>query len=326
MLRIGVGSHFLSDAACNDALQSPSKRNTELAVLYWLADMAQTGWPIKFKLGQGLSPLGLAQRAVVIAVRLLRLDRLVQRSLLDYRLSTVCVPLDADLISEHGCRILHLSDLHLDGVPDSGARLCAELGSLACDLCVITGDFVDPSVGDLLEVERRLNRLLASLKAPYGVFAVLGDHDPDGLVHVLRRVGVQLVKGAEARVDYRGTTLRLMGVGTQSWVRPPDAAASRGALLFLAHSPDSVNEALRNGADYYLCGHTHGGQVCLPNGRPIVTRSKMGYQLASGAWVYQSLRGYTSRGIGVCGLSPRLFCPPEITVHVLTSTVRHIDS
>jgi hypothetical protein len=132
-----------------------------------------------------LSPIGLVQRVIEQLVRLLGLDELVRRSLLNDELNIVRVPLEIPIASEVvECHVLHLSDLHLDGVPDSGVRLCRMLAAVRCDLCIITGDFVDPAVSNLIEVEIRLGRLIDSINAPHGVFAVLGDHDPDELLAI----------------------------------------------------------------------------------------------------------------------------------------------
>ncbi|MDN3564460.1 hypothetical protein QWZ14_08805, partial [Paeniroseomonas aquatica] len=67
--------------------------------------------------------------------------------------------------------------------------------------------------------------------------------------------------------------------------------------VLLAHSTDCLRDASRQGVSLILCGHTHGGQICLPGGVPVLTSSAMPRRLASGAWRVGSLQGYTSRGI-----------------------------
>src|SRR5438093_1415837 len=111
-----------------------------------------------------LSWIGLAQRTAMAVARSAGLARVIQRSLLDYQASVIHVCLDVVPPGSEAIRVLHLSDLHLDGIPDGCDRLCAALSTLPCDVCVITGDFVDPDVGDRFTVETRLARMLSAVK------------------------------------------------------------------------------------------------------------------------------------------------------------------
>ena len=277
-----------------------------------------------------LTALGFAQRCVRRAARLVGLEQAVVRSLLDYRLSTVGVA-----VAGAGVRILHLSDLHADGIPDGCEALCRALHSILADVCVITGDFVDPSVEDLAQVELRLRKIVDAIRCPSGIFAVLGNHDPPEVSCLLSRCGVDLLGIMEVHVECAtGAVVRLASEAVDGF-RPSKSLlqlshyaaeyrvqrmlSESAPLVFVAHSPDSREEALARHADYYLCGHTHGGQVCLPGGYPIVTKCASGREFGSGSWQYKQLRGYTSRGIGVCGQSPRVCCPPEIALHILAA-------
>ena len=67
----------------------------------------------------------------------------------------------------------------------------------------------------------------------------------------------------------------------------------------------------------YLCGHTHGGQICLPGGIPIFRRLKRGKKYFKGSWKHENMHGFTSSGIGTSSLSARLNCNAEIVIHHL---------
>ena len=83
----------------------------------------------------------------------------------------------------------------------------------------------------------------------------------------------------------------------------------------MVHTPDLAEAAARLGCALYLCGHTHGGQICLPGGRPIVQHLHKERGLGRGLWRRRQMIGYTSLGAGVAGSLPlRLFAPPEITL------------
>jgi predicted MPP superfamily phosphohydrolase len=69
-----------------------------------------------------------------------------------------------------------------------------------------------------------------------------------------------------------------------------------------------------------LCGHTHGGQICLPGGIPILTDSDAPRAFACGAWRFHDMVGYTSVGCGSSIVDVRLNCLPEVTLHRLRCT------
>jgi hypothetical protein len=88
--------------------------------------------------------------------------------------------------------------------------------------------------------------------------------------------------------------------------------------LALVHSPEFAAEAAEAGYSLYLCGHTHGGQVAPPGGRPILTPLSRNHRLARGLWQHGGMTGYTSRGAGVSGVPLRYYSPAEVTVVTLT--------
>ena len=93
---------------------------------------------------------------------------------------------------------------------------------------------------------------------------------------------------------------------------------SSGALPFilLSHSPD-VLPFLNAAADLTVCGHTHGGQFCLPGGWPVFNSCRIvGNDFAAGMkTVPQSGKAiFITRGLGTSILPARFFCPPELAV------------
>jgi predicted MPP superfamily phosphohydrolase len=102
-------------------------------------------------------------------------------------------------------------------------------------------------------------------------------------------------------------------------------APDEGFRILLVHSPESVAEACAAGCDLYLAGHTHGGQICLPFGIPVIRNARCPREFLSGSWQSGNLRGYTSRGTGSSGIPARLFCPPEITIHELVRTGARVE-
>ena len=64
--------------------------------------------------------------------------------------------------------------------------------------------------------------------------------------------------------------------------------------ILLAHSPEIYRHAAHADFNIMLCGHTHGGQICLPGGMPLMCNARCPRLYCRGAWSYNNLHGYTS--------------------------------
>jgi predicted MPP superfamily phosphohydrolase len=87
--------------------------------------------------------------------------------------------------------------------------------------------------------------------------------------------------------------------------------------LLLSHTPEIYRQAAHAGFDAMLCGHTHGGQICLPGGYPITLDASCPKYMGSGSWHHHTMVGYTSVGAGTSIVEVRINCPPEVTLHRL---------
>jgi predicted MPP superfamily phosphohydrolase len=87
--------------------------------------------------------------------------------------------------------------------------------------------------------------------------------------------------------------------------------------ILLSHTPEIYRQAAHAEFDVMFCGHTHGGQICLPGGIPVTLDSRCPRYMGSGAWRYQQMKGYTSVGSGTSIVNVRLNCLPEVTLHRL---------
>src|SRR5690606_6582265 len=119
-----------------------------------------------------------------------------------------------------------------------------------------------------------------------------------------------------------GATLHLTGFDDVHYyyTEATDAAAKAappGFKIALVHSPEFALHAARAGYGFYLCGHTHGGQICVPGGKPVLTANLFGRRFATGVWRHGTMTGYTSRGAGTSGLPVRFFSRGEVTVVTL---------
>ncbi|TIH12875.1 metallophosphoesterase [Marinifilum sp. JC120] len=260
------------------------------------------------------------------ALRLSRMRERGRRNSLDFKIvkNEVYIPGLPEPLDE--LRILHLTDIHIDGFIDGGEALFSMIAPLRCDLCVLTGDYRllthyshEPSaIG--------MSRLVTQINASHGVYGILGNHDFIEQIPDLEESGVRMLLNEGEVIKYNDAELFLAGVddphfyGTHDLKRAFRSKIKNLPTILLSHSPELYSEAAQQEVDLYLCGHTHGGQICLPGGIPIITHANCPRTMTTGKWKYGNMHGYTSRGAGCSGVQARFNCPPEITIHILRST------
>ena len=224
----------------------------------------------------------------------------------------------------HGFTILQLSDLHADLSGEAMARVAELLPGLRYDLCVITGDFRGRTFGPFAQSLEGVALVRGALAGP--VFGVLGNHDPIRMLPALEAMGLRMLVNEAETLERNGERLHLAGIEDAHHFRLDDIAGvaaphpDRFAVL-LSHTPEVYREAAQAGFDLTLSGHTHGGQLCLPGGIPLMLEAKLPRSLGAGAWRHGAMSGYTSVGCGCSLIAVRLNCPPEITLHRLERPV-----
>lgn len=222
----------------------------------------------------------------------------------------------------NGYRILHLSDLHLDGIEGLGESIVRIIAPLSYDLCVITGDFRSERHGEYKQVLPPLRRILSTATASDGVYAVLGNHDTHAMSEDFEALGIRLLINQTVSLVRSNQHLFLTGVDdphdyyTEETTRCLQKPTG-GFRILLAHSPELYRLAAENGIGLYLCGHSHGGQICLPGGKPLMTCLDTGKQFYKGLWHYRGMIGHTSAGCGTAKIPIRFNCRPEITILTL---------
>lgn len=220
-----------------------------------------------------------------------------------------------------GFVLLHLADLHF-GMNDKFLdALVRRIEPLHYDLCVLTGDYRALTYGPYNTALEGLGCLRAVIKGP--AYAILGNHDTIRMVPAMERMGYQLLLNEVTSIARGDQAIYLAGVDDANIYHMDDVEhAGRGILagavsVLLSHTPEIYDRAARVGFDLMLCGHTHGGQICLPGGIPIRTEVASPRRFVRGPWRYRRMIGYTSAGAGTCIVDARLNCPPEVTLHRL---------
>jgi predicted MPP superfamily phosphohydrolase len=234
-------------------------------------------------------------------------------------LTEVTVPVRGLAPSLAGLRIGLLTDIHRSRWVSAEDVLAAVTRLLAAapDLVVLGGDYV--TWGDRAFVGPSAEAL-GALSAPYGVFAILGNHDDDhDMPAALTARGIQVLRDARTRLRIRDESLHLAGI--RFWTRRAADLArivrgADGPVVLLAHDPRRLAEAADLNIPLVLSGHTHGGQVVLPVVGPIAARK---FPIVAGLARRGSTVMFVSRGVGTVYVPVRLNCPPEVAVLTLAA-------
>lgn len=217
-----------------------------------------------------------------------------------------------------GLRIVHLTDIHLRRRwPAALSTLHARLRDDPPDLLLFTGDFVDNKRNHRPAMPC-VRRFVSGLTARFGCFAIHGNHDSYQVGAELADLPLtfldgrrQLVQTPLGQVELIGAPGRRRSELTVDFVQslPPHPP---GALrIVLSHFPDNLPRMSALEADLFLAGHTHGGQVCLPGGTPILRHDHLPRRLVTGAHKVGPTWLVVGRGLGWTGLPVRAFCSPE---------------
>lgn len=235
------------------------------------------------------------------------------------------IPLKGLSAEFDGIRVALLSDFH-HGKLVTAKRIRNAVGlatSLSPDLIALTGDYVHRG----REWVPGCFRELAGLKAPLGVFGVLGNHDhylrsSESVRSAMRTAGVIDLTNTNRTIRRGNGTLHLCGVGDlwqekQHLRRALEGCMHAESALLLSHNPDYVERIRDERVGLVLSGHTHGGQCVFPLiGAPILP-SRFGQKYASGLCQGPTARVFVTRGVGHSFPPFRINCPAEIALLTL---------
>jgi hypothetical protein len=226
-----------------------------------------------------------------------------------------------------------VADLHAGG-PNMGIERVAQVvdgaNALQSDLIVVLGDyfathrFITEHVPHAAWAGE-----LARLKAPLGVYAILGNHDwwfdVEGVRKALAKVGLPLMENDAVLLGAPGNRFWLAGLGDQlAHVLGPgrfegvddlpgtlNHVTTGDPVILLAHEPDIFTRVPSRVA-LTIVGHTHGGQIVFPFMPPLWVPSQYGARFAYGHIVERDRHLIVSGGLGCSKVPLRLGVPPEI--------------
>lgn len=232
-------------------------------------------------------------------------------------------------------RLIHLTDLHMrDYWPRGLDEILDHIAANPPDAILFTGDFVDDKL-DYRPALPQVRRFLERLPSRLGTYAIPGNHDGLALSHALGDLPVTLLDGQRLCLDHHDAQIELIGLPgpyrydlTDDFLQSLPASSPQHLRIILSHFPShwpavaSLNPAL------FLAGHTHGGQICLPNGLPILRHDPMPRRLCTGINRLNQTWHIVGRGLGWSGLPFRIFCPSQVIEIELIAQepARHADN
>lgn len=216
-------------------------------------------------------------------------------------------------------KLAFASDLHAGPLtsPRLFDSLIASIESFSPDLLLLGGDYVSLHHKYVDVFAERLK----TLRIPLGIFGVFGNHDlwADD-IHIqqaMEAAGVRFLTNESQTLPAPYHNISVCGLDEPGTGAPDaekmfDGAAS--TRLVIMHSPLGLKHLAGHAFNIAFCGHTHGGQIAFPSGRPIILPDGAGDpRYANGHFVLPSGGELlTSRGVGMSNLPIRMFAPSEV--------------
>jgi len=231
-----------------------------------------------------------------------------------------------------GVRIACLADVHLHrGISRAAHAALEQVDRERPEIVVLAGDICNKR-GDLptLTAWARDARGTLATFATFGNWERYAKIDRATAEAAYGKAGVEFLCNTTARVSIRGATLTILGLDDPVEGRPDPMAAlagvgARDVAVWVLHGPGYVDELPKSVAPrpaLFLAGHTHGGQIRLPGITPVLP---VGSGRFVAGWYRDTLAPlYVSRGIGTVFVPARLFCPPELPVFSLRSSLHQL--
>ena len=227
-----------------------------------------------------------------------------------------------------GLRIAVLTDLHVGG-PYNGLPRLREIvrrtNEARPDMICLLGDYMKGRILGTWVTPEEMAPELARLKAPLGVFAVLGNHDhwfdAASVARALRGAGIEVMEDSARRVAFRQGSFWVGGIsdfreGKHDIRGTLRQVTDDAPVILMTHNPDLFPITPAR-VSLLLAGHTHGGQVVFPFIGALIVPSIYGNEYLSGHIVERGQHLFVSSGTGMSYLPVRFLVPPEIAVLAL---------
>jgi hypothetical protein len=219
-----------------------------------------------------------------------------------------------------GLKVALITDMHISWARQlQRARRAIQMAiEEKPDVIIFAGDLIE--YNDDEPLFQNLRKALEDLQGTtIPCFATLGNHE-----YALSKPKLQIFKDllkaspvkllVDEVLDFQGISLigiqgPYKGYSYYGFIKPEVLSKSSIAIV---HEPDYCH-LMKDRASIQLSGHSHGGQICLPLGIPLL-RNKGALKYNAGFYPSAPVPLYVSRGVGTTEIDLRLFCPPEVSI------------
>jgi predicted MPP superfamily phosphohydrolase len=219
-------------------------------------------------------------------------------------------------------RAAFLSDFHFG--PTSGRVAARQAWNRARDfepdLLLLGGDYFYGDARGLPLLLRELERWQWN-RPKAGIYAIMGNHDykfdPENVIASFEKCGVRVLRNEAVQLPHPWDSVWISGLDDIDRGTPDIEAAlahvpADACSIMVAHSPDVCAYGELKRCALTLCGDTHGGQIAMPSGDPVVMSSEWGKHFPHGLHRHNGNWVFVSRGIGTVTLPIRMFAPPDV--------------
>jgi uncharacterized protein len=244
---------------------------------------------------------------------------------LSTRIKEINLEIPKSVKGEQKMKVLMVSDIHLGALIGDNLeeKLVGIIKKRNPDLVLLCGDLVDGDIGEVLR--KNLGRHIQEVKAPFGVYALPGNHEYIGgikktlpylrgiNINVLRDQVVVLPNGVQLVGRDDRDSRRMGDGGRKSLAQLMEGLDKSFPVLVMNHQPFALEEAEKEGVDLHLSGHTHHGQMW-----PLNYMTEAIFEKSWGYLKKGNSNFYVSSGYGTWGPPVRIGNTPEVVIFNLT--------
>ncbi len=235
------------------------------------------------------------------------------------RVKTLDIVIDKQSQHMEKVHAVVMSDIHLGTIIGKKhfARIVKRVNALNPDIILLPGDILDEDLEPVLR--QNIGETLKQLKAPLGVYAIMGNHEHIGGASAaftyLQEHGLIILRDSVARINdsfyLAGREdrdhARFGGDGRMTLKELLQDLDPDIPLILLDHQPYYLEEAAKRGVDLQLSGHTHHGQLW-----PLNYITSAIFTISRGYGKIGNMHAYVSNGVGTWGPPVRIGNRPEI--------------
>lgn len=264
-------------------------------------------------------------KKIILSIIIIMISFMVYSLIEPYWTQTKEITIESNQIPAEfdGTKIVYVSDIHCASWPffdqKRAENVVNQVNALHPDLILLGGDYVsdDPTYVDPCFSE------LSKLKAPLGIYGVLGNNDPKNeSLEAMGNANITYVGNSGLWIEKNGSRIQIGGVGDiqtdyQNQSAAIGDASENDFVILLSHNPDFFPRLDKSKVDLMLSGHTHGGQITFFGLWAPATNSKYGQEFRTGVIQDNNTTLVVSNGIGTHILPLRFFARPQIIVITL---------